>query len=110
VQFHAKSGEPVTVNLEENGEESSSATAPGKVQASAAGESKENCVGEKETGAAETGCDSGKGFAAQQPVFLPQWQQECAAPATLAPGACARTIFVHASIRLQTMASAVFMG
>jgi hypothetical protein len=47
-------------------------------------------------------------LASQQLGVLQRWQQGRAAHATLAPGASAKTMFVQASTRLQTMASAVF--
>jgi hypothetical protein len=108
-QFRAKSGAPVVVNDDEGGDETSPLAIAGSVQATITGASRENWFWKEEAGAAETGSDSGKDcFAAQQPV-LPQWQ-EATALATLVSGACAGTIFVHASSRLQIMTSAVFMN
>ena len=63
---------------------------------------------EKETGVAETGCDSGIEWdlAAQQ-LGLSHWQHARAELATLTSDA--GTTVVHRSTRLQTIASAVFM-
>jgi hypothetical protein len=109
-QFRAKSAVRAVFNGERKGKESSLPALSGNAQTNAAGASDENWFCEKEAGAAETGCDSGmEWLAAQQLAFLPQWQQERAALITPASGGCARTMFVHASTRLQTMASAVFM-
>lgn len=110
-QFRARSAVPAVVDGEKSGEEISCARVSGNVQARADGASGENWVREEETGAVETGGGSGmEWLAAQQHFAPPQWQQECAAPATLASEACDWTRLVHASTRLQTMASAVFMG
>ena len=108
-QLRANSGVSVRVTGKRKEGEDSRASAFGKVQAKAEGARGESWFGKAETGVAETGCDPGRDcLAAQQLALLPQWQQGRAAPATLTPDA--GTMFVHTSIRLQTMASAVFMA
>lgn len=108
-QWRANSETPASIGGEERIAEGAPAEASGKVQAGMAETGVRNwfeSVGE--TGVAETGHDSGEGWAAQQlrPLQGQQAATEFAAPAA---GAGAGTNSVSTSNRLQTMASAVFM-
>lgn len=109
-QSRANSAVPAILNGREKEVERSRAETLGKAHATVTGAIRENEFEERETGTVETGDGPGcECLAAQQPVFMPQWQ-EGAALATLTSAACVSAIFMHASTRLQTIASAVFMG
>jgi hypothetical protein len=108
-QWRANSEAPASIGGEERIAEGATAEASGKVHAGVAETGVRNwfdSVGKP--GVAETGRDSGEGWAAQQlrPLQGQQAATEFAAPAA---GAGAGTNSVSTSNRLQTMASAVFM-
>ncbi|HEY1490939.1 MAG TPA: hypothetical protein VGF90_07855, partial [Verrucomicrobiae bacterium] len=105
-QLRSKSERPAAEVDGETVEGNSRAGDSGRDQVTVAGAMREIWFWKEKVGAVDTGDGSGKErFAAQQALFMPQWQ-EAVAFATLASAVGAEMRLAQASNRLQTTASA----